>query len=103
MRIPVFSGPYLIEFANPLRAEILAKAENARVTRCKRGKLKGQIICIDLRQMSDDSNMAIHRGNPRRYSHDRETKTNPARVWTLRHLPNQTKSIYRAVLTSISK
>src|ERR1041384_1164201 len=89
MRIPVFSGPRRIELADQARAERILRAPNARATRGKKGKYKNQIICIHLVEFSDDSCLVVHRGNPRRYSHDRETETNPARCWTLRHLPDQ--------------
>jgi hypothetical protein len=39
-----------------------------------------------LRNFSDDTNMVVHRGNPRRYSHDHETPSNPQNVWALRRL-----------------
>lgn len=33
-----------------------------------------------------------------RYSHKHETPDNPANVWTLRHLPAHTRTIFRAVV-----
>ena len=103
MRIPVFSGPRCIELAGMARAQRILQAPNAIATRSKKGKFKGQVIRIDLTEFSDDSRLIIHRGNPRRYSHDRETQDNPARCWTLRHLPIASGPIFRNVVTSCLK
>lgn len=34
-----------------------------------------------------------------RYSHNRETEDNPAKVWTLLHLANSTRPVFMAVVT----
>jgi hypothetical protein len=73
----------VIELADQARAEHLAKAENAHAVRRRRDQ---QIVRIHLANFSDDSRLEIHRGNPRRYSHDHATAHNPRGVWTMRRL-----------------
>ncbi len=56
------------------------EAPNARVQENDAGQV------IVLQHWSDDTSLIVHRGNPRRYSHDHETGENPPRVWTMRRL-----------------
>lgn len=73
----------VIELADQARAHWLAEAENTgRVVRSRRG----EIVRIELEQFSDDEVLEGRHGNPRHYSHDHETETNPRGVWDLRHL-----------------
>lgn len=72
----------LIEKANADRVKRLAAAPNAQIVR----KRSGQVVQINLKNHGDDSNLVMHRGNPRRYSHDHENVVNPPRVWTMRKL-----------------
>lgn len=81
--IVVGAGNRVIELTDQVRAERLARAGNAAVVRRRRDK---QIVRISLDNFSDDSTVVTHRGNPRRYSHDHETETNPRGVWTMRRL-----------------
>lgn len=81
--IVVGAGDRVIELTDQVRAERLARSGNAEVVRRRRDKL---IVRIRLTAVSDDSTVVVHRGNPRRYSHDHETETNPRGVWTMRRL-----------------
>lgn len=76
----------VIELADQLRAERIAAGENAQVVRRRKD---GKIVRIVLENFSDDTNLVVHRGNPRRYSHDHETEQNPPRVWTMRKLTSK--------------
>lgn len=82
-RIPVF-GPdnRAVALITPAELRWYEAAGNATIIK-DRG---GQVVQVILRNHSDDSNLVAHRGNPRRYSHDHETKQNPPRVWTIRRL-----------------
>jgi hypothetical protein len=73
----------VIELCDQVRAERLAKHPNATAVRRRKDK---KIVRIQLEQVSDESAIVVHRGNPRRYSHDHETEANPPRVWTMRRL-----------------
>lgn len=83
-RVPVF-GPndHIVALIAPAEVRRYQDAPNARVVRVKK---TGQVVRINLKTLSDDTSMVVHRGNPRRYSFDHETETNPANVWTLRRL-----------------
>jgi hypothetical protein len=90
----------VIELADQVRAERLARGENAEVIRRRRDR---KIVRIHLQNFSDDSRLEVHRGNPRRYSHDHETDQNPRGVWTMRCLGSKdpaaeayVRDIYRA-------
>lgn len=83
-RVPVF-GPDDRIVALVARAELhrYEGAVNATIVRERR---TGLAVRVNLRSLSDDTSLVKHRGNPRRYSHDRETNENPPRVWTIRRL-----------------
>jgi hypothetical protein len=87
------SNDRVIELADQARAERLAKAGNATPVRRRKD---GKIMRITLAAVSDDSRLVKHRGNPRRYSSDKETESNPRGVWKLRHLSSEVRDIYRA-------
>jgi hypothetical protein len=98
-RIPVF-GPHQRAVALIGRDELrwYERAENAVLVR-----ESGRVVEIRLQHSADDSHLVVHRGNPRRYSHDRETEQNPPRVWTMRRLGSDdrkaeqyVREIYRA-------
>jgi hypothetical protein len=61
-----------------------------------RRRKDGKIVRITLSNVSDDSSLVVHRGNPRRYSHDHENEVNPPRVWAMRHISSQVRDIFRA-------
>jgi hypothetical protein len=84
MRILVCVGDRVVDLVDSAMAERMAKAPNAKAVRARK---TGAIARIILKNHGDDSSLVEHRGNPRRYSHDHETEQNPARCWTLRHLP----------------
>jgi len=87
-RIPVF-GPdnRAIALIAPTELRWYEAAGNAKVVKDRDGK----VVRVNLKHLSDDSTLVVHRGNPRRYSHDHETEANPPRVWTIRRLaPNDT-------------
>jgi hypothetical protein len=89
-----------IEIADAQRARRLALAPNATAVRRRKD---GAICEIHLRGVADDSGHEVNRGNPRRYSTDRATENNPHGVWKLRHLPSETKALYRtAVLDNLT-
>lgn len=93
-RVLVFgANDRVIELADQVRAERLAKAENVDVVRRRKDR---KIVRIHLKNFSDDSRLEIHRGNPRRYSHDHENDLNPPRVWTMRHISSEVQDIFRA-------
>jgi hypothetical protein len=78
------SSARVIELADQVRAERLATGANVdKVVRRRRDK---KIVRIELKSVSDDSRLEIHRGNPRSYSHDHETEQNPRGVWMMRRL-----------------
>lgn len=98
MKIPVYCGPRLLEYADEARAMRLARAENAEVVRRRKDK---QIMQINLREFGDDSRTPCRpKGNPSAYSHDHETEHNPPKVWTLRRIPDEAGPIFREVVTS---
>jgi hypothetical protein len=83
----------VIELADQARAERIARGENAVPVRRRKD---GKIVRITLSNVSDDSSLVVHRGNPRRYSHDHENEVNPPRVWAMRHISSQVRDIFRA-------
>jgi hypothetical protein len=82
-RIPVSSGPRLIEFAGPERVRCLLQAPNARIVRKRKTQA---IVAIVLEPYGDDSSVHERNGNPQRLSHNAETAENPNRVWTFKKL-----------------
>jgi hypothetical protein len=82
-RIPVSSGPRLIEFAGPERVRHLLQAPNARVIRKRKTQA---IVAIVLEPYGDDTRVHERDGNPHRLSHNTETADNPRRVWTFKKL-----------------
>jgi hypothetical protein len=93
-RIPVFSGREnrLVDTIAPWEVEHYRLAVNSHVILDEAGRP----IRIVLDSHSDDTEMVVHRGNPRRYSHDHENEQNPPRVWTLRRLVKRDRDIYRS-------
>lgn len=99
-RVPVFGADNrVVALVRKQDVRYYETAPNAVVTR---DPANGEVR-ITLGHLSDDTSMIVHRGNPRRYSHDHETSDNPARVWTMRKLahPDTTvdlfvRAIYRA-------
>lgn len=89
--MPVF-GPddHIVALVPRREVRLYETAPNARLVRARRS---GQVVRINLRTLSDDTSMVVHRGNPRRYSHDHEAPDNPENVWTLRRLANPDSSI----------
>lgn len=83
----------VIELADQARARRISKAQNATTVRRRKD---GKIVRITLAGVSDDSSLVIYRGNPRRYSSDRESEVNPPRCWTLRHIDSRTQGIFQA-------
>jgi hypothetical protein len=82
-RVPVTSGPRLIEFAGLERVRCLLQAPNARAVR----KPKTQaIVAIVLEPYGEDSRVHERDGNPQKLSHNNETAENPNRVWTFKKL-----------------
>lgn len=68
----------------------------------RRGHRRGEIARLLLSSEGDDSLEDSKRGNPRRYSHCAATAENIVNTWTLKRIPSNTASIFRAVLGSIS-
>jgi prolyl oligopeptidase PreP (S9A serine peptidase family) len=92
----------VIELTDQVRAERLARHPNAKAVRRRRDK---KIMRIQLTELSDDRRLIVHRGNPRRYSHDHESESNPRGVWTMRRLGSTdpaaeqyVREIYRAAV-----
>lgn len=61
----------------------LNSASNSRLVRKRH---RGAVARIILSSMADESALPGRDSDPMRYSHNRETATNPEKVWTLRHL-----------------
>lgn len=81
-KVPVIGrDDRVLVLLDPCDLKHYREAPNAKIQ-------EGAVI---LRHFSDDSTMIVHRGNPRRYSHDHETPENPARVWTMRKLAPPSK------------
>jgi hypothetical protein len=81
--VPVMCGLKCVELAGPARVARLERAPNARVIRRHRD---GRAVEVQLCSVGDDSARPPRRGNPRRYSHDRDTPENPLHVWTLKRV-----------------
>jgi hypothetical protein len=82
-RIPVVSGPRLIEMAGLERGLALLAAPNAKPVVARKTKA---IAAIELLAYGDDTQLQPHYGNPRALSHDSETDDNPQGVWTFKKL-----------------
>lgn len=92
-RVPVFGADdRLVDTISPRDVERYRSVPNARIVR---DHVTGETRVI-LDHHSDDSTLIVHRGNPRRYSHDHETEKNPPRVWTLRPLQSRDRAIYQS-------
>ena len=83
-RIPVVSGPRLIEMAGLARVLALLAAPNAKPIVVHKTKA---LAAIELLNYSDDSRLQSRYGNPQALVHDSETDENPAHVWTFKKLP----------------
>lgn len=99
-RVPVFSGLRCIELADEQRARHLAKAPNAEVIRRHKDR---QVVQINLQDQGADKPLPFPRGNPRSYSHNHETSTNPEKVWTMKRLPDSTAPVFDEVVNSCLK
>jgi hypothetical protein len=80
-RIPVTSGPRLLEMADPQRAEALMRSANVKALRYKRTIVELQIL-----DYGDSSRVPAKWGNPQKLSTDFESDDNPARVWKLKQI-----------------
>jgi hypothetical protein len=83
-RIPVVSGPRLLEKAALERVLALLAAPNAVPVRVRKTHA---IAAIKLVAHGDDEPLSPRSGNPQRLSHDSETDENPQGVWTFKRLP----------------
>jgi hypothetical protein len=92
----VYAGGRLVEFADEARARRLGEGRNVKVVRRRKDR---QIVEIRLKDYGSSWKIRAGEGNPRRYSHDHETEHNPPRVWTLRHLPDQARDLFRLSVT----
>jgi hypothetical protein len=91
-RIPVVSGPRLLEMAGMERVLALLEAPNAVPVRVRKTKA---IAAIQLVAYGDDTRLRPRCGNPQALSHTGETDENPRGVWTLKKLgpgPSLTRS-----------
>jgi hypothetical protein len=95
-RIPVFANGHVIELADSQRVKRLLEARNARPIHRKKDH---RIVEVHLENYGDDRNTDLKHGDPRKYSHNRETKDNPNRCWTLRHLPGHVAPLFRLSVT----
>ena len=109
IRIPVCNEEgVIVERCDPARARRLAAAPNATVVRKRvRGSLRrfgqrGEIVRIILDSAGDDSHQKRQHGNPRSYSHNHETDTNPENVWTLKRIPSESADIFTAVVDELA-
>ena len=83
-RIPVTSGPRLVEMADPSRVEALIRASNVRIIR----RHKRDIVELQLLDYADDSRVPPRLGNSQSYtSYKSETPWNPPRVWRFKRFP----------------
>lgn len=88
-RVPLFGpGDRVLALVPPEQVRRYEAAPNAQIIR----RRDGQAVRIQLRALGDDTGLIVHRGNPRRYSHDHETDNNPDRVWMLRRLAQHESS-----------
>lgn len=97
-RVPVFAGPKIIEFADPVRLRRILQARNAKAVRRRRDRA---IVQVNIFAVGDDTawNPEHPRGNPRRYSHDHENPDNPRGTWKLRYLPDEDRPVYLLAVT----
>jgi len=93
-RVPVMNGCRCLELAGPERVKRLAQHPNVELIRRRKTR---QVVEIQVHAQGDDSAKAERRGNPLKYSY-REPLESASPVWTLRHLPDHTRAIFRAVL-----
>jgi hypothetical protein len=84
-RIPVVSGPRLIEMAALERVLTLLEAPNAKPVVAHKA-----IAAIQLLEFGNDERLSPRYGNPQALSHDAETDENPRGVWTFKKLPPKT-------------
>jgi len=92
MKIPVYSR-YGVEFVDPIRAAMIASAENAEVVRARNHR----VVQINLLSYGDDHNHPSQHGNSRKFIRDTETETNPPRVYELKkqHIWHASHSLKR--------
>ncbi len=100
--IRVFCGSYAVDLVDEQHAEHMARGENVTVIRRRRDR---KIVQINVENHGECFSMKPQRGNPRRYSHDHETRDNPPRVWTIRRLgskdPDAEKFVQRIFRASV--
>ena len=94
-RVPVFCGLLCIELADPSRVKRILQAPNAKAIRRHKDR---QVVEIQLTERGNDTQERSRRGNPLRYSSDRETAENPQNVWNLKRIPKKTRPLFLAVL-----
>jgi hypothetical protein len=70
-RVPVMSGPRVLERAGPERVRQLLLAPNCKAIR--RGGKRGPLVEIQLCDFGNDARIRSKRGNPLKLSHDHET------------------------------
>lgn len=80
-RIPVTSGPRLVEMADPQRAEALLRAPNARPLIYRR-----TIVEIQLLDYGDSSRVPPKWGRAQKLSTNLESDDNPAQVWKFKQV-----------------
>jgi hypothetical protein len=86
-RIPVVSGPRLLEMAALERVKVLLAAPNAMPVRVRKTQA---IAAIQLLEFGDDTRLQARYGDPQQLVHDAETNENPHGVWTFKKLPRET-------------
>jgi hypothetical protein len=89
------TGLRCIELAGPQRARRVLGAFNARGVRRRRDR---KVVEIQLANHGDDTREPARLGNPQRYSHDSETDTNPANVWTLKRIALRDRAAFQRVV-----
>jgi hypothetical protein len=82
-RIPVFSGPRCLEFADEARVRQLLRAPNIEAVRRRKDRA---IVEIHVREFGDDTGLPSREGNAQVLVHRAETDENPRRVWCLKSL-----------------
>lgn len=84
-RIPVFSGPRLLEMADPQRVEVLLLAPNVRpIFRHKR-----TLVQLLVEDYGDSSRVPAKCGNPQKLSTNLEADDNPQNVWKFKKFPDK--------------
>jgi len=102
IRVPVCNADgVIIERVDQARLMRLARASNADVIR--KGIRKDGVVRILLKDVGDDSLENSLHGDLRKLTHSHETRTNPPRCLTLKHIPSSTVDIFRAVVLSSQK